>query len=258
LALAAVAMAAACTSTADAGTIANWKELNPNVAPFTSGLDTNGPTFGDGTNADAQSAWIAGRFGTTASPESVTLAVGEILTVSGNLVLTGGTIPDNGYRFGIYNDGGKFAAGSGNNWTGGWNHQTSTDLFQGRTDGAFVSTMGNAVDLNAVKTSTGSLDKDSTLPLTWTMSITRDSATTVDIVSTFTGGGGSLNQEYTVADQTTSLFTYTAAGLLFGGNTSVDRGVFSNVQYSVIPEPATMSLLALGGLGAVARRRRKA
>lgn len=223
----------------DAGTIANWKQLNSGSAIPTADLNTDGPTFGDGTGGSANSSFIAGQFGTVGSPESVTLAIGETLTVSGNLTLVGGAGSD--YRFGIFNDGGQFALNANDDWTGGWLHQTNADTYRARTGagGIFVSTGGNAVDLDADKTASGTFQPNSpNFPFNWTMSITRDSATTVDIASTISGGAGtgggtdSRVQTFIVNDQATSLFTYTAAGLLFSGSSSVDEGVFSSVHYA--------------------------
>ncbi len=243
---------------ANAATIANWKDLNPAVGhpSLSAGGNTDGPTFGDGTNASAQGSWIAGYFGTTIMPESVTLAVGQTLTVSGSYVLTGGAGADSDYRHGIFNDGGQFAANDGNNWTGGWLHQTGTNLFQARTNGAFISSAANAVNLSATTSTTGTLNKDSAVALTFSMSITRDSLTTIDIVSSFSGGGGGLDQTYTANDITTSLFTYNSVGLLFGGGSSVDQAVFSNVQYSVIPEPSALGLIGIAVGGMFLRLRR--
>lgn len=245
-------------TTGNAATIANWKQLQATAKP-TSNLDTDGPTFGDGSAASAQGTWIAGRFGTTTSPASVTLSVGQTLTVSGSYVLTGGTNTASEFRHGVFNDGGQFDANSGSNWTGGWLHQPGTDLFQGRTNGAFISSGANAVALGATKSSTGSLDGDSVAPFSFSMAITRDSATTIDIVSSLVGGDSLLDQTYTANDLTTSLFTYTSVGLLFGGSSSVDQGVFSNVQYNVtpIPEPSSFGLIGLA-IGALLLRRRRA
>lgn len=227
-----------------AGPVANWKELNPAAGhpnPLT-GADTDGPTIGDGTDASAQASWVAGRFGTVAAPVSVTLEVGQTLTVSGNLLLTRGAGPNSDYRFGIFNDDGKFASNDGNGWVGGWLHQTGTDLYQGRTDGPYISSGGDALRLNAVKTSTGTLSKDSATPLAFSMSLTRDSATTLDIVSTISGGDGAFDQTYTLEDVTTTLFTYTSAGLLFGGVSALDQAVLSNVQYAISPDPTELRI----------------
>ena len=246
-----------------AATIANWKELNPNAAvvPIT-GAGTDSPTFGDGTANSAQAAWIAGRFGTTSSSESATLAVGQTLTVSGGLVLTGGTNNSNQFRFGVFDDGGQFAANDGSNWTGGWLHSigttTGSDLWQARTNGPFISTAVNAVDLNASITRTGAFDGDSTAPFSFSVAITRDSASTIDVVSLITGGDGNLSEQYVENDINTSLFTYSALGLLFGGSSSVERAEFSNVQYVVtpVPEPSVGLLGALALIAVGFRRRR--
>ena len=249
---------------AGAAAIANWKEFNTNAAvvPITD-ANTDSPVFGDGVTANsAQAAWIGGQFGTTGSPESVTLAVGETLTVSGGLTLTGGTNANNQFRFGVFNDGGQFAADSGSNWTGGWLHSignvATSDLWQGRTNGAFISTAPNAVDLNSVVTRSGAFDGDSTTPFSFSMTITRDSATTVDVVSLITGGDGGYSEEYVEDDITTGNFTYSAAGLLFGGSSGVEQASFSGVQYEVaaIPEPSSLALFGLGVLGLFGRRNR--
>ena len=251
----------ALAGVADAATVANWKELNPNAAvvPITD-AGTDSPTFGDGTLNSAQQAWIAGQFGTTTSPESVTLAVGEALTISGDLILTGGTNNSNQFRFGVFDDGGQFAVDDGNNWTGGWLHSigttASSDLFRARTNGAFISTGANALDLNSTKVRTGAFDGDSTAPFTFSVTVTRDSATTVDLLSIVTGGDGNLSEQYVVDDLATSVFTYSAVGLLFGGSSGVEQAQFSRVQYNVIPEPGTASL-GLLGLAWLARARRR-
>jgi hypothetical protein len=249
-------------SLSQAATIANWNEFNPNAAvvPIT-GAATDSPTFGDGTTTNsAQQAWIGGQFGTTGSPASATLAIGETLTVSGLVVLTGGTNNSNQVRFGVFDDGGQFSAGDGSNWTGGWLHSigttTSSDLFRGRTDGPFISTGGDALDLNSVITRTGTFDGDSTAPFSFSMAITRDSATTIDVTSLITGGDGGLSEQYVESDITTGVFTYSAVGLLFGGSSGIEQAQFSGVQYNVIPEPSG-SVLGILGLAALASRRRR-
>jgi len=247
-------------SVSHGATVANWQEFNPGVATPITGAGTDSPIFGNGTANSAQSAWIGGRFGTTTTPESVTLSVGQTLTVSGGLVLTGGTNNNNQFRFGVFDDGGQFALGDGNNWTGGWLHTignvASSDLYRGRTNGAFISTGLNALDLNSVVTRTGAFDGDSTTPFAFSMSITRDSATTVDVVSLIIGGDGVYSEQYVENDISTGVFTYTAAGLLFGGSSGVEQAEFSGVQYTVVPEPS-VGLLGLVGAMLVGFRRRR-
>jgi hypothetical protein len=152
-------------------------------------------------------------------------------------VLTGGTNNSNQFRFGIFSDMGQFALNDGSGWEGGWLHSigsaASSDLYQGRTDGPFISTAGDAVNMLSVKTRTGSFIGDSVNPFEFMMSITRDSATTIDIISLITGGDGDLSEEYVVEDITTTLFTYTAHGWLFGGSSGVEQVVFSEVEFEV-------------------------
>lgn len=247
-------------ATAPAATIANWKVLvaAPAGSPV-AGATTDSPVFGGGAN-QMDAAQVAGRFGTVGTPASVSLLVGETLTVSATITLTGGTDLNNNYRFGVFNDGGQFAANSVSNWTGGWLHSIGNGVYQASTGASFVSTSGtsgnNAAVLTATSsTTTGALDGDSVATYFWTLSITRDSATTVDLSAGFTGGDGVYVNSYTVDNLATSLFTYTAVGILTSGNTDLDGLTLSGAQYSVVPEPSGVLLGCLGFLCLIRRRR---
>lgn len=242
-----------------AGLITDWKELATG-AP-TSGLNTASPVIGDGTDASAESV-LAGRFPT------VSLGIGHSITFAGSVVLTGGAAHDGGqYRFGIFNDGGQFDVNDQSNWTGGWMHvvtgrnsggsPVNGDLYQARTDGGYLSAAGNAVDLNATRATSGIFEGDSTNPFTWSMMITRDSATTVDIFSSISGGDSAFTETLTENDLTTSNFDFTAGGWLIGGLSQSDQASFSNVSITAVPEPSSALLLGLGGLGLAAVRRRR-
>ena len=133
--------------------------------------------------------------------------------MTATITLTGGlSAISSHYRFAVLNDGGQFAAGSAENWGGGWVHTVygggtaaASSLFQASTGVAagnhYMSTASaspnNAANLSPTVSRSGTFNADSATAYTWTMSITRDSATTVDIVSSFIGGPSSFSETYT-------------------------------------------------------------
>ena len=249
-------------ATCPASPIANWKVMfDPNAKnPATTGLNTDSPVFGGTDPVNQMDAIaVASLFGTASSPASVTLAVGESLTVSATITLTGGVSGVDAYRFAVLNDAGKFSVPSSDNWGGGWVHvisySSSGEMFQAKTNGNYMSTTSNAVDLNAEKAyAGGALSADSATPYLWTMSITRDSETTVDLVSSFVGGPNDYSMTYTSNDVATSLFTYNSVGIQATSFSDLDQLSVSGAQFSVVPEP---SAALLGGLGMLALLRRR-
>lgn len=252
---------------ADAGTIANWKAFSSTGT--NSGLSTDSPTFGDASTADDGVGKFAGRFGTTGSPETVTLAAGETLTVTGSVTLTGGNDGPS-IRFALLNDGGQFALDDNTNWTSGYLHKTATTgesdagLYQSRTNGDFMSTGGDASQLVSVfDTASGSWDTDSSAAFDFSFAITRDSATMLSMVLTVSGGDGGRVETLsgTFTPPSADYFTYTVFGWQNSGSTDITRADFSGVEYnvtsSVIPTPAALpaGLLALAMVAARRRRR---
>lgn len=244
-----------------AAPISNWKELN--AGSTNSGMNTNSPTIGDGTADDASDAWVAGRFGTVATPASVTLAVGETLTVSGSVVMTGGTNAANNFRVGVFDESGQFASG-GTTWAnGGWIFRAGDNgLYQARTNNVFVSTNPNAVDIpDTVSNTGGGFTADSTAAYNWSLSVTRATATTADPFGSLTGGDNSFSETYSIngvdatASGANSTFSFNAVGLLFGGTMQTDQAELSNVQYTVVPESSAALLIGLGGLALLRRRK---
>lgn len=259
----AAAIIAFATWPVQATPIADWKVLfSAGPTPINSGENTNSPQFGDDTAGQMDGIGVAGLFGPNGSPESVMLSVGQTLTVTANVTLTGGVQGSNSaYRFAVQNDGGQFAANDPDNWAGGWMHTlglsngSNSALYGTNTGGNYMSTSNvsgnNSVNLGAGNSTSGTFSADTATPYTWTMSITRDSATTVDIVSSFIGGPSSFSQTMTASDVTTSNFTYTAVGIQTTGQSDLDQLTLSNVQFAVVPEPST-GIALLGGLGAAA------
>jgi hypothetical protein len=92
------------------------------------------------------------------------------------------------------------------------------------------------VDLNAGKIfAGGALSANSATSFLWTMTITRDSETTVDLVSSFVGGPNNYSETYTKNDIATGLFTYNAVGIQATTAGDLDRLSVSDAQFSVEP-----------------------
>ena len=73
-------------------------------------------------------------------------------------------------------------------------------------------------------------------------------------IGSLDGTGWSMLGEFTAAPTgITSLAAYSDGGSTIGLNMATGR----RVKYEIVPEPATMSLLGIGGLLALVRRRRK-
>ena len=131
--------------------------------------------------------------------------------------------------------------------------------------------LGTAIE--ASKTYTISYDygnADSTAPLTgtWTVEFGTLNGGTFTALATDTNtvyktNGNHLN--FGSGDEVADSFQYVSGTSVSGDNlairASVDGGIewmgFDNFTVDVVPEPATMSLLGIGGLLALVRRRRK-
>jgi hypothetical protein len=247
-----LAIAALSVTTVHAASIVTWNVARDSMAvSANSGLNTSSPTFGNNTAENVDGAFFTGEFG-----ETISLAVGETLTVTYGITLTGGTNAADNFRFVV----GDYGTTADQLWDGGWNYITDSDMYQARTgvSGNVQSNGGNAVALSATQVSSGTFLGDSTAAYTYTFSVTRDSASTVDLVGSLVGGNGLLDQTYTVEDRTTTLFDYNGVGLLFGSSGDLEQASLSNASYSVtaIPEPSSAALLGLGGLALIIRRRR--
>jgi hypothetical protein len=231
--------------------IANWKVLFA-LSPLTvagvpnSGLATDSPAFGtpSSTSNPMDGVGVAGRFGTPTAPESVTLEVGQTLTVSAMVKFTGGLASGvSSYRFAVLNDAGRFVVPSIDDWGGGWLHVVNTgsvsgELWRANTVGNYMSIStslpNNPVDLNASKAYSGGIfSANSATSYLWTMTITRDSETTVDLVSSVVGGPNNYSETYTASNIATSLFTYNAVGMQTTASGDLDQLSISTAQYSV-------------------------
>ncbi|MGB6220740.1 hypothetical protein [Haloferula sp.] len=241
---------AALVGSVGAASISTWTVARDNTAPsVNTGLNTSSPTFGNGTASNADNMFVVGQFG-----EVVSLAVGQTLNVTFDITLTGGVSTNpNQYRFVV----GDYGVTADESWVGGWNFVTDQGLYRGRTNGNIQSTSNNALNLSATTATSGIFDGDSIAAYTFTFSITRDSATTVDLFGSLVGGDGPFSLTYTKENQGTSLFGYTGVGLLFGDPADLDQASISTAQFTVVPEPSSTTFLGLTiGMSLIFFRRR--
>lgn len=240
------------------GEIANWKTFD--ATPTNSDMTTDSPTIGDGSTDNANGVSVGGLFGTVATPATVTLAVGETLTVSGSVTFTGGSDRTDQIRFAIFDDNGGFGSDS-STWTGGgFMMRIDNGFYNGRTDGIFGSSAANASRISpsngSTITTSGTYEGDSVDPYTFSLSITRDTSTTVDLLGEFSGGPNPFSITVADNDVASTQDTYTAFGVLLGGSSALDQASFSNVSFAVIPEPSSLALLGLTGVALLLFRRK--
>ncbi|HKK18546.1 MAG TPA: hypothetical protein VJ952_07675, partial [Opitutales bacterium] len=207
----------------------------------TSGLLTDSPTFGDGTTDDADDIFVVGEFG-----ETVSLAVGDTLTVSYDVTFSGGTNSSFEYRFvlGEYTNSSDDAA-----WNGGWNFLPGDDIYDARTDGNIQSKSSNAAPLGATESTSGSFSGDSTAAYTYTMTVTLTSSTTVDLEASLVGGDSSYDSTFTLTGATIptdngfSGTNYNGVGLLMGNGANMDQASISGAEFTYVPVPEPSTTL---------------
>jgi len=91
-------------------------------------------------------------------------------------------------------------------------------------------------------------------------SINWDTNDNVNIQFRSSDGNGTQGTQIPANDYSALIFLQTNSTTEFINNAGISDGVTANVNYlgpTAVPEPATMSLLVLGGTGALLRRRRR-
>jgi hypothetical protein len=129
--------------------------------------------------------------------------------------------------------------------------------------GDLLSTSGNWVGLGTTGAASGNHGYDAATTYTFQMDLTRTAADALDITATMSGGtldnDGLASVFFTDTTPNGGSFTFDTFGVRPSGATTTaelfDTSLFK-VEHIVVPEPASLTLLCLGGLTLLGRRRR--
>jgi hypothetical protein len=191
----------------------------------------------------------------------VTLEVGQVLILNGGVNITGktGAIPGNQFRWGLFDAPGTPATGAGSGYIGVWAAAPSgtsvanTVTADGSTTNPFS---GSASTIIGAASDVGGNSAMYGTDLFFSMTITRLDATQISIAAELTDNADLLVQWTPgTAPASPASFTYDSVGILLGGTTDATVATFSNIEVTVVPEPAS-ALLGLLGSVALLRRRR--
>lgn len=206
-----------------------------------SGLDTASPILGDGTTDNADNIKLNGSF------TEVSLLDGETITLSGGVTFTGmnGTYNDQ-FRFGLFDDLGDADPAT-------WDGYRSVNIGAIRLAGNSTENPTTYTG-SQIGSTTGYGDLQNDTSYAFSLSLTRNGGG-IDLVSNMTDGVNTF-AEASLNHASADTFDFNTVGLLSGGNFNSDQTSFSNIEVTVIPEPATLSMIALFGVGVVFIRRR--
>jgi hypothetical protein len=201
--------------------------INDNLDSYPSGTATAGYTFGDVTNASHMYLSGAGVGGSTAA------VIQSDFTPPG--VGYGGVA----YQYQVGNTGGINTSGNLSDYT------LSFDAEVNKSGGGFGLTVQSWASPYFVETFTSS------------SSASDYGIATSGVFQHFSVNLGTLNAGVVMTGQTLQI-AWQMDEYMYGGPGTGDQLVIDNVQLTMVPEPSTFALAALGGLGsfAVLRRRR--
>jgi MYXO-CTERM domain-containing protein len=200
-----------------------------------------------------------------------TVAVGETITFSGNFTTTSTNLGNIQFRVFLGNTNGHTSGTLvGDDWTGadpaGWlgymmeapNNNSVGAAMVGRDglSGSWFSNTGTYA-ITETGTQTGSAGGAGTY--SFSLSLTRDTASSVTGVFSLSNvaSGGTYDMQGTFTDSgaSASLTSYNAVGFLANG-VGADP-TFSNLDVTVVPEPSSAALAAVGAVGLLAFRQRR-
>jgi hypothetical protein len=190
--------------------------------------------------------------------------VGDSILLSGSVTLPN-TLGNQQFRFGLFNSGshnlGTLASGL---WTSadaiGWEgymvqigNNGGADQVKGR-DGATGAWLSNTGTYIVGGPSTSISPPPGTY--SFSLGLTRTSATSVDITYSFVGGTVNRSGAYTDSvGASGDMTSFNTAGFLLNANTGA--GTLSGVMVTTVPEPSAAALAGLGLVGLLGVARRK-
>lgn len=276
---------ALASTVVEAAPVTTFRTFKATPATILSGQGTDDPLVGGlGPNETASNAFVLGYF---ASPFSLVNVGDQIIFTFGVTFndAVGVVNSNDNFRFALFDLNGETPVTTENSPTAGVDGQT--DNFRGYIFGVKTGTgtgsIRERIDMlgsgdNTFATAgangasapslgpvggdpvviAGSVNGNGAGPLYSGMMTLTLTASGVDLSGSFIGSNNATGNLFTASDTATPFpTTFGAIGFLLGGGLSVDQAQFSDVTVSFVPEPATVSFMALGSLLTLGRRRRQ-
>lgn len=228
--------------------ITNWTSVQGN----TSNLNTANPIFGTGTANSVTGSEVYANIG------SHSLAIGDTLTFSGSVTMTGNqSSANNQFRIGLmYSNGSVNDTGMLGYWFGNSEASTVGTLRERNSPATAVDMMSTA-DTSAPSFATaGAVNFISIGTYAFSLSYQRASATSLAITWTLSNGGTYVLSKTFTDTTVVSGFTFDTVAL-FAGTVNATKYSYADVSYTVVPEPQTWGMLGFAGFAFVVIGRKK-
>lgn len=244
--IAAFGATAILTASAQAAPITDWVRLAGNTAFSGTTATTSSPVT---TDADADT--IAANFA------EVNLADGQSIILTGSVSIDVALTAANQFRIGLF-DGDTVTLDDGTGYVGyyagnpGSNAANLGRIGYGDGTGTIPFSSSAFTEYGILPDQPSQPAADATID--FELTLTRDGSL-IDLFASF-DDGGTFTPSITLNDQAAPSFTFNKVSFLLGGNIDGSSAAFSDIDVSVIPEPASLVLMGLGGLMMLGRSRR--